>query len=170
MSTYENNNKILKLKIKNKYQLVEKIIVKTPKNFKKKSFVILDGNFMCIDPYKNFNLSVLGHVSNSVHKTLINNEPNFGKKFSELINNYHNDRKSFSKFQYIKNDFKKYFNGMDDLEFKSSFYVVRCTKRNKEKTDERLSECILTDNIISIFSGKWVSSFSTSKKLLDMIK
>ncbi len=170
VSTYENNNKILKLKSHNKYQLVEKIIVKTPKNFKKKSFVVLDGNFMCIDPYKNLNLSVLGHVSNSVHKTIINNKPDFGKKFSKLINNYYNDRKSFSKFQYIKDDFIKYFNGMDNLEFKSSFYVVRCTKKNKEKTDERLSECTLTDNIISIFSGKWVSSFSISKKLLNIIK
>lgn len=170
VSTYENNNKILNLKSQNKYQLVEKIIVKTPKNFKKKSFVILDGNFMCIDPYKDLNLSVLGHVSNSVHKTIISNKPDFGKKFSELINNYYNEKKSFSKFKYIKKDFKKYFNGIDNLEFKSSFYVVRCTKKNKEKTDERLSECKLTDNIISIFSGKWVSSFNISKKLLDIIK
>lgn len=170
VSTYENNNKILKLKSQNKFQLVEKIIVKTPKNFKNKSFVILDGNFMCIDPYKDSNLSVLGHVSNSVHKTIISDKPDFGKKFSELINNYYNERKSFSKFQYIKNDFKKYFNGIDNLEFKSSFYVVRCTKKNKEKTDERLSECKLTGNIISIFSGKWVSSFNISKKILDIIK
>jgi len=169
VATYENNNKILKLKTKNKYQLVEKIIVKTPKNFKKKSFVILDGNFMCIDPYKNSNSSILGHVSKSIHKTLINNEPNFDRKFTTLINNYHNEQKNFSKFQFIKNDFKKYFNGMDNLEFKSSFYVVRCTKKNKEKTDERLSECSLIGNIISIFSGKWVSSFSASKKILDII-
>lgn len=170
LSTYENNNRILKLKSQNKYQLVEKIIVKTPKNFRKKSFVVLDGNFMCIDPYKNSNLSILGHVSHSVHKTIINNNANFGKKFSQLINNYYNERKSYSKFQFIKDDFNKYFNGMENLEFKSSFYVVRCTKKNKEKTDERLSECTLKDNIISIFSGKWVSSFSISKKILDIIK
>ncbi len=170
LSTYENNNRILKLKSQNKYQLVEKIIVKTPKNFRKKSFVVLDGNFMCIDPYKNLNLSILGHVRHSVHKTIINNNANFGKKFSQLINNYYNERKSYSKFQFIKDDFNKYFNGMENLEFKSSFYVVRCTKKNKEKTDERLSECTLKDNIISIFSGKWVSSFSISKKILDIIK
>ena len=101
MSTYENNNKILKLKSQNKFQLVEKICKKTPKNFKNKSFVILDGNFMCIDPYKDSNLSVLGHVSNSVHKTIISDKPDL-EKFSELINNYYNERKSFSKFQFIK--------------------------------------------------------------------
>ena len=168
--TYENNNRMLNLKNKNKYQLVEKIIVKTPKNFKKKSFVILDGEFMCIDPYKNSSSSILGHVSKSIHKTLISNEPNFEKKFSSLINNYHNEKQNFSKFKIIKNDFKKYFNGMENLEFKSSFYVVRCTKKNKEKTDERLSECSITDNIISVFSGKWVSSFGISEKILNIIR
>lgn len=168
--TYENNNKILNLKDKNKYQLVEKIIVKTPKNFKNKSVVILDGDFMCIDPYKNSSYSILGHVSKSIHKTLINNVPKFEKKFSLLINNYHNEKKIFSKFQLIKNDFQKYFYGMENLEFCSSFYVIRCTKKNKEKTDERLSECTINDNIISVFSGKWVSSFSVSEKILNIIK
>ena len=56
LSTYKNNNQILKklgYKIKNKfrYELVEKIGIKLPKRFKNISFVIMDGNFVCVDPY-----------------------------------------------------------------------------------------------------------------------
>ena len=58
LCTYDRNNLNLKnLGIKNQtkyfYQLVEKIIVKPPVEFLNKSFVILDGPFMCIDPYNN---------------------------------------------------------------------------------------------------------------------
>ena len=61
-------------------------------------------------------------------QTIINNKRILEKIF-QLINNYYNERKSYSKFQFIKDDFNKYFNGMENLEFKSSFYVVRCTKK-----------------------------------------
>ena len=170
LSTYENNNHLLKFNNKNKFQLVEKIIVKTPKNFKKQSFVILDGNFMCIDPYQTSKFSVLGHVNKSIHKTLIDYRPRFEKEFNVLISNYHNSLKPFSKFNEIKKDFNNYFNGMKDLEYKSSFFVIRCTRPFKEKTDERLSEFFIKDNVISIFSGKWVSCFKIFEKVFEIIK
>ena len=44
---------VSKVRKKMKFQLVEKIIVKTPASLKKKSYVIMDGKFMCIDPYEN---------------------------------------------------------------------------------------------------------------------
>ena len=65
--TYSNNNKILKsfginnLK-KYKYELVEKIIISLPQKYKKKSFVVLDGNFVCVDPYLGTKYHLLSDV------------------------------------------------------------------------------------------------------------
>ena len=67
VATYENNNYLLQKKKKKKFQLVEKIIVKTPKFLKNKSFVIMDGNFMCIDPYENKKYSIIGNVKKTIH-------------------------------------------------------------------------------------------------------
>ena len=40
----------LKLK-KYKFELVEKTVVKLPKTFNNNSYMIIDGKFLCLDPY-----------------------------------------------------------------------------------------------------------------------
>ena len=70
VATYENNNHLLRKK-KKKFQLVEKIIVKTPKFLKNKSFVIMDGNFMCIDPYESNKYSIIGNVKNNSFQNIV---------------------------------------------------------------------------------------------------
>ena len=68
--TYDQNNKILrnlglKPKKKFKFELVEKIIVSLPKKFRKKSFMVLDGQFVCLDPYLGTNFHLLSDNINS---------------------------------------------------------------------------------------------------------
>ena len=68
-ATYEQNNSNIKHLVKNikrkRYELVEKILVKMPSIFTNTSIVILDGNFVCIDPYLGTNLHLLSDVKNS---------------------------------------------------------------------------------------------------------
>ena len=52
---------------------------------------------------------------------------------------YYNKKQSFSKFNFINDDYKYFFNTNENLKFYSSFFVTRCTEPNKEKTDERLT-------------------------------
>ena len=79
LATYDNNN-YLKKNInvgteKYYYQLVEKIIIKSPNIFKKFSCVILDGDFMSLDPYnENMNYHICGHVKKSVIKSSNTND------------------------------------------------------------------------------------------------
>lgn len=170
VATYENNNELLNKKKFYKYQLVEKIIATVPNHFYQKSFVIMDGNFMCIDPYKFTNFSILGHVNKSIHQTIIGSKPNFNQKYKNVLTNYHNNFKPFSKFNNIKNDFKKFFFGLENLKHRSSFFVTRCTNLYKERTDERLSDISVYNNLISIFSAKWVSCFNIGEKISKLIK
>ena len=47
-----------------KFEFVEKILIK-PKKFQKKSYVVVDGNFVCVDPYVGTNYHLLSDVKNS---------------------------------------------------------------------------------------------------------
>ena len=63
-----------------RYELVEKILVKLPKKYQKLSCVVIDGKFLCIDPYIGTNLHLLSHVKFS--KIAVQNKKvyNFDKK------------------------------------------------------------------------------------------
>ncbi len=170
IATYENNNFFLQKKEKMKFQLVEKIIVKTPTFLKKKSYVIMDGNFMCIDPYENSKYSIIGNVKKTIHSENIDYLPKIGKKYKILIQKNYNNKKSFSKFNEVNNDYKYFFNKKENLIFHSSFFVIRCTKPYKEKTDERLTNVGAQGKIISVFAGKWTSSFKSAEKILEILR
>ena len=170
VATYENNNIFLKKKKKMKFQLVEKIIVKSPKLLRKKSYVIMDGKFMCIDPYENSKYSIIGNVKKTIHFENVAYLPEIDKKYRMLIQQYYNNQKKFSKFDEVNDDYKYFFNTKENLKFHSSFYVLRCTEPYKEKTDERLTNIQIEGKIISLFAGKWVSSFEGAKKLLKILK
>ncbi len=169
-ATYENNNFLLQKKRKKKFQLVEKIIVETPKFLRKKSFVIMDGNFMCIDPYENSKYSIIGNVKKTIHFENIDYLPKIKKDYQKLIKNYYNKKQTFSKYSLINKDFKYFFNQKENLKFNTSFFVIRCTEPHKEKTDERLTSIDKQGKVISLFAGKWVSSFEGAKKLLKILK
>ena len=173
LSTYDNNN-YLKKKIniqreKYYYQLVEKIIIKTPKIYRKFSCVVLDGNFMSLDPYNNkMDHHVCGHVKKSVIKSS-NTKDIFKLSKSERnrLDNYLIDIKDESLFSEFKKEFVKYFNYFDKSEYQKSFYVVRCTKRNKN--DERITSIDLNGKIISVHSGKWINCVETAKNIAKII-
>ena len=45
-------------------------------------------------------------------------------------------------------------------------FVVRALKKNKEKTDERITNVFFyTNKIISIFSGKWNNCINLAKNI-----
>ena len=74
VATYSNNNIILKkLGIKNlnhyKFELVEKILIKLPSQYLQKSFVVVDGSFVCVDPYIGTKYHLLSDVKLSKLET-----------------------------------------------------------------------------------------------------
>ena len=91
VATYANNNLVLsKLGVTNlsinKYQLVEKIIIKLPKQFRKKSFVVIDGNFVCVDPYLGTNYHLLSDVKLSKLETVTSVFPKFASDQKRFLN------------------------------------------------------------------------------------
>lgn len=163
---YENNKNLNKLNIKKlskfKYELIEKQVIKLPKQYRNLSYVIIDGKFLCLDPYLGTNYHLLSHVKyskleikNSVFATFKNkNFKNIGK-FIKFKNN-----KRFTK--YI-NDGKTYLPFLKYSKYIGSFFGIRTIEKNKENTDQRTN--ILkrhSKNIFSIYSGKWNTAVDIS--------
>ena len=171
VATYSNNNRVLNsLGIKNlkifKYQLVEKIVIKLPKKYKKKSFVVIDGDFVCVDPYLGTNYHLLSDVKLSKLETVISKFPRFKSYKSKFLNKGIIKNINISKFYSFINRSSKYLPFLKNSKYIGSMYVVRALKKNVEMTDERTSSVYFHNKkIISIFSGKWNNCIYLGKNL-----
>jgi len=170
LCTYDQNNKNLKNKYKINqkfyYQLVEKIIVNPPKLFLNNSIVVMDGSFMCIDPYVQHNTSILGSVKKSVLAETNSIDYDFRKYFDKINSNYYRNIPN-SKFDSIKKQFCEYFEGFEKTKYFKSFVVIRCTIKNRN--DHRLTKISNRKNLFKVFSGKWVNCMLTAKKIVKQI-
>ena len=85
IACYDQNNNVLKelnIKPKKKYkfELVEKILIKLPKYFKNKSYMVLDGKFVSLDPY----LGTSHHLLSDVKHSKIEISKGYVPKFKDL--------------------------------------------------------------------------------------
>ncbi len=171
VATYSNNNKVLKtLGIKNlkifKYELVEKIVIELPKKYRKKSFVVIDGKFVCVDPYLGTKYHLLSDVKLSKLETIYSKFPYFKSDKTKFLNKGIIKNIKFSKYYEFINRSSKYLPFLKKSKYIGSMYVVRALKKNLEKTDERTSSVYFhSKKIISIFSGKWNNCIYLAKNL-----
>tara|TARA_B100000963_G_C22599291_1_gene659443 strand:- start:750 stop:1787 length:1038 start_codon:yes stop_codon:yes gene_type:complete len=171
IATYSNNNLILselgikKLSI-NKYQLVEKIVIKLPDEYKRKSYVVIDGNFVCVDPFLGTKYHLLSDVRLSKLETLISKYPNFNSYKKKYLNKGIIKNKKISNFNKFISNSSKYLPFLKKAKYVGSMFVVRALKTKKEKTDERVTSVNYHNKkIISVFSGKWNNCIYLAKNL-----
>ena len=171
LAVYDQNNELLKLlgqKVvsRYKYELVEKIIVKLPKKFKNKSYMVLDGQFVCLDPYLGTQNHLLSDVKYSKLEVSRGKFSNFKHANKKYLNQGIIKNKKISQFKNFITHGSKYLPMLKMAKYVGSFYVTRAVKSGKEKTDERLNEIKINDNnIITIFSGKWNTCIGVAKKI-----
>lgn len=175
VAAYKNNNDIIKnlgFKVTNKfrYELVEKIIIKLPKKYKKISIVVMDGNFLCLDPYVGTDYHLLSHVKFSKLKVIKGYYSKFPKKYDKklILSNFININES--KFYDFIKDGSKYLPFLKTANYISSFLVVRTLKNNVEQTSERTNLIKkVNKKLITILSGKWNTCVTEAYKLNEII-
>ena len=174
--SYANNNYVLKKlgieKIKKlKYELVEKIIVKLPKEYRKKSDVVIYGKFVCIDPYLGTNYHLLSDVKLSKLEVIKSKYPNFKNKNQIYLNKGIIKNKKLSKFDKVISRSKKYLPYLEFAKYIGSYFVVRVIQVNSVKNDQRTTEITKHNKkIISVISGKWNNCVSLSKKIESLLE
>ena len=180
VAAYKNNNNILnnlgfKVSDKYRYELVEKIAVKLPKKYKNISFVVLDGDFVCIDPYIGTKLHLISHVKYSKIKIINSYYPKFASKYDKFLIKTKNTNIKKSKFNLFIKYGLKYLPYISKAKYKFSYFVVRTIKYKVEKTSERVNLVKnFNNNVTTIMSGKWntcvTESFKIEKYLLNKFK
>ena len=117
-------------KIHNKfrYELVEKIAVKLPKKYKKLSFVILDGKFVCIDPYLGTPYHLLSHVKYSKLKVIKSKFSKFPKKYDIPLIKVKSTNIRISKFNKFIKFGSEYLPFLKYAKYMFSYFVVRTVK------------------------------------------
>ena len=174
--TYSENNKILndlseiKKSKKNRYELIEKIVVKLPKKYRKKSYVIIDGKFVCLDPYLGTNYHLLSDVKYSKIEVIKKKNPIFKSVKKKYLNDKINKNIKLSNFKKFIKHSSYYLPFLKDAKYVGSMFIVRALKLNVEKTDERTGEIQqINKRFISVFSGKWNTCVYVANKLNKLL-
>lgn len=171
LATYANNNFILrKLGIKKlnefKFEFVEKILIRLPKKYKDTSYVVVDGNFVCVDPYLSTKYHLLSDVKNSKLETVTGKFPKFKHRNKKYLNKGVIKNLKISQFNNFIERSKNYLPFLENAKYIGSIFVVRAIMKNKEMTDERTSSILNHSNkILSILSGKWNNCVYLAKNL-----
>lgn len=174
--TYSHNNILLenltgKKKLnKNRYELIEKIIVKLPKKYKNKSYVVVDGKFVCLDPYLGTKYHLLSDVKNSKLEIVKKIKPIFRSSKKRYLDDKIHKNLSISNFKKFINHGSIYLPFLTKAKYIGSFFIVRTIKQNVEKTDERIGDIKNIDKkFISILSGKWNTCVNIANKVEKLL-
>ncbi len=137
IATYSQINQLLDEKKEYQYEVCEKPVVKLPKTFENTSIVVMDGPFMCLDPYMG-GTHVLGNVVHAIHETNIGTEPIVSDELKPYLNKGIVRNPNITNIDKLIESGVKYFGDeFKDLEHIGSMYTIRTVLSNKEKDDAR---------------------------------
>lgn len=171
IATYSQINQLLDEKKEYQFEVCEKPVVKLPKIFENLSVVIMDGPFMCLDPYVN-DSHVLGNVVHAIHETNIGTKPIVSEELKPYLNKGLIRNPKITNIDKFIESGKKYFGDeFEDLEHIGSMYTIRTVLSNREQDDSRptLVEKV-NDNVYTLFSGKIDTCVDAANQLIQRIQ
>ena len=172
IATYSNINQLLDEKKWYQYELCEKPVVKLPKIFENTSIVIMDGPFMCLDPYGD-EYHVLGNVKHAIHCWNEGTEPFWPHEYTKYLNKglIKNPKPELTKIdKFIESGVKYFGDEFADLEHIGSMYTFRAVLADRDHDDARPTLVNHEgDNVWSLFSGKIDTCVDAANELIRRI-
>lgn len=170
--TYSNLNSLLdeSEQIDYQFEICEKPIVRLGEKYKNKSYVILDGDFCCIDPLEYRDEHVMGHVKHAIYHTNVGKFPEIPEQFKPLLNIGRIKNPPITNFGRFVQSGKEFFIDFDPVHV-GSMFTIRTVLPNKHETDERPTYITKHNGkLYSIFSGKIVTCVAIANELCQMLK
>jgi hypothetical protein len=170
-ATYSNLNQNSEKQSDYQFEICEKPLIKLPEKYKGMGIVIMDGPFMCIDPYSDTEYHVVGNVVHAIHYTNTGKMPEIPKKLEGLLNKGIVKNPSITKWSKFKETLSKFFTNVDGVEHIGSMFTIRTVLSNRDYDDARPS--IVDKESKSkylIFSGKISTAVDTANELCNYIK
>tara|TARA_Y100000588_G_scaffold365731_1_gene430723 strand:- start:39 stop:968 length:930 start_codon:yes stop_codon:yes gene_type:complete len=171
IATYAKINDLVDEPIQYQYEVVEKPVVKLPEQYKNKSVVVMDGPFMCLDPYKD-GYHVLGHVEHAIHSTNVGHYPMVLNKYiAAYINTGIVHEPHVTKINKFIEAGMEFFEDFDKLEHIGSMFTIRTVLPYRDEDDARPTIVNqVAHNVYTIFSGKIGTCVEAANKLVERLK
>ena len=169
IATYAKLNDLLDEKKWYQYELCEKPVVRLPKKYQGKSIVIMDGPFMCLDPYGDEN-HVLGNVKHAIHCWNNGTEAFWPHEYTEYLNKGVIKNPKHTNIDKFIETGKKFFKDFDKLKHIGSMYTIRTVLANRDHDDARPTLVNHEGgNVYSLFSGKIDTCVDSANELIRML-
>lgn len=175
VATYAHNNAFLGdyLDAQKDYQfeLCEKLVLKLPEKFHKKSVIVMDGPFMCIDPYGRTGYHVMGNVVHAIHSRTVGKKIELYGEYARLLNNGIIKNPSLTNVKKFLEHASEFFPGIEKAEHIGSMYTIRTVLPHREHDDARptIVEQI-NDKIVTLFSGKIPTCIDATNQVVAIAK
>lgn len=175
-ATYASTNTMLKkfpqAQKNYQFELVEKLVLKLPDRFRNVSIVIQDGPFTCIDPYGKTGLTLMGNVTQAIHKRKIAKTLEIPKEYKGLLNNGIIKNPKITKIDGFLEDAEKYFPGIkNEAKHVGSMFTVRTVFPYREHDDARptvIEE--INSRLVVVISGKIPTCVDAAEQVLHIAK
>lgn len=167
--TYSNLNSIYDDGQLYQYEVCEKPILKLSEKYKGIGVVVMDGPFMCIDPYSDTDYHVMGNVVHAIHETNVGKHPIVSDKLKPLLNKGLIKNPPITKIDKFIESAEEFLD-MGEVEHIGSMFTIRTVLANRDHDDARPS--IVTKHsqkVYSIFSGKISTAVDTSNELYNYL-
>jgi len=157
LATYARLNELIPAGVdvqEYQYEVCEKPVVKVP-GLENIGIVVLDGPFMCVDPWGKSGLHVLGNVVHAIHATNIGVTPIVPEEMAPFLDHGLIKNPPITKIKDFLESGARYIPLLANAEHVGSLFTIRTVLPRLEKTDARPTIVTkLSEKYIRIFSGK----------------
>jgi len=169
VATYAKLNQLLEDKKEYQFEVCEKPVVRLPQEYQGKSIVIMDGPFMCLDPYGQKN-HVLGNVVHAIHETNIGEEPIVSDELKQYLNKGVVEKPKHTNIDKFIETGKRFFKDFHKLKHIGSMYTIRTVQKNRDHDDARPTLVNHEGgNVYSLFSGKIDTCVDSANELIRLL-
>jgi hypothetical protein len=151
------------------YELCEKPLFELPEEYLNKSVVIMDGPFMCFDPYSTTKFHVGGNVVHAIHNRNIGVDAEIPPSYKDLLNKGVIKNPKFTNVPRFIESAKKFFPDIEKAKHVGSMFTIRTVLPNMDKTDGRPTLVRFEDDKIYLFSGKVGNCVEAAQEIINKI-
>lgn len=173
--TYANINGILSdtEQMECQFELCEKPVVQLPIEYKGVSLVIMDGPFMCLDPYGSTDYHVLGNVVHAIHSSNVGKFPIIDEKYAPLLNRGvvpADELIGVTKIDKFIESANVFLKGFSNLKHIGSMFTVRTVLPKRDHDDARPTFIKQHNSkVFSVFSGKITTCVESAMELKEIL-
>jgi FAD dependent oxidoreductase len=153
------------------FEVVEKPVVRPPASLAGQSIVVLDGPFMCLDPYGTTGLSVLGNVVHAIHHSNTGRLPEIPPAVAGMLHRGVVEHPAVTRFGRFVEAGSEFVPDMARLEHVGSMFAIRTVFPGLEETDARPTLVgRVGERVITVFSGKIGTCVQAAREVAALVE